>query len=42
VSAPAGCSPRGFGGISYPIKGFESSEWVYLGKTRGHAEQLLL
>jgi hypothetical protein len=34
ASAPAGCSPRGLGGMSYPFKGFESSEWTYLGKTR--------
>jgi hypothetical protein len=25
ASAPAGCSPRGLGGMSYPFKGFESS-----------------
>jgi hypothetical protein len=35
ASAPAGCSPRGLGGMSYPFKGFESSEWARLGKTRG-------
>jgi hypothetical protein len=42
VSAPAGCSPRGLGGMSYPFKGFESSEWAHLGKTKGHVGQLLL
>jgi hypothetical protein len=42
TSAPTGCSPRGLGGMSYPFKGFESSEWVRLGKMRGHAGQLLL
>jgi hypothetical protein len=42
ASAPARCSPRGLGGMSYPFKGFESSEWVRLGKTMGHAGQLLL
>jgi hypothetical protein len=42
TSASAGCSPRGLGGMSYPFKGFESSEWVRLGKRRGHARQLLL
>jgi hypothetical protein len=35
-------SLRGLGGMSYPFKGFESSEWAYLGKTRGHAGQLQL
>jgi hypothetical protein len=42
ASAPSGCSPRGLEEMSYPFKGFESSEWVCLGKTRGHAGQLLL
>jgi hypothetical protein len=42
TSAPTGCIPRGLKGMSYPFKGFESSEWAYLGKMRGHAEQLLL
>jgi hypothetical protein len=42
ASAPAGCSPRGLGGMSYPFKDFGSSEWVRLWKTRGHARQLLL
>jgi hypothetical protein len=34
ASAPAGCSPRSLGGMSYPFKGFESSEWAHLGKMR--------
>jgi hypothetical protein len=34
VSTPARCSPRCLGGMSYPFKGFESSEWTRLGKTR--------
>jgi hypothetical protein len=42
MNAPTGCSPRGLGGMSYPIKGFESSECAHLGKMRGHAGQLLL
>jgi hypothetical protein len=42
TSAPAGCSPRGLEGMSYPFKGFESSEWVHLGKMRSRAGQLLL
>jgi hypothetical protein len=25
ASAPAGCSPRGLGGVRYPFKGFKSS-----------------
>jgi hypothetical protein len=42
MSAPAGCSPRGLRGMSYPFKGFESGEWARMGKMRGRAEQLLL
>jgi hypothetical protein len=26
--------------MSYPFKGFESSEWVRVGKSSGHARQL--
>jgi hypothetical protein len=29
-SAPAGCSPRGLGEVSYPFKGFKSSDWAHL------------
>jgi hypothetical protein len=29
VSALAGCSPRGLGGMSYPFKGFKSSGLVW-------------
>jgi hypothetical protein len=32
ASTPVRCSPRGLGGMSYPFKGFESSEWVRLGR----------
>jgi hypothetical protein len=42
ASAPARCSTRGLGGMSYPFKGLELSEWVYLGKMRGRVRQLLL
>jgi hypothetical protein len=37
ASAPAGCSPRGLGGMSYPFKGFESSgpAWGRRGVTLG-------
>jgi hypothetical protein len=27
--------------MSYPFKGFKSSKWVRLGKTRGHAGQFV-
>jgi hypothetical protein len=37
TSEPTGCSPQGLGAMSYSFKGFESSQWVHLGKTRGRA-----
>jgi hypothetical protein len=30
ASVPAGCSPRGLGGVWYPFKGLNRAEWSLL------------